>query len=97
LDIDGRVEAARVLEALRRAGVARLDLVVARTSSAPTRDTIDALRRRFDIGSVLTPSTSVDGTSLVVGGLRVEVRPAGGRLTVEISPEPTGGARGPPV
>ena len=34
LDIDGRVDGARLLEALRRAGVARLDLVVARTSSS---------------------------------------------------------------
>jgi hypothetical protein len=45
----------------------------------------------------VTPSTSVEATSLAVGGLQVEVRPAGGRLTVEILLEPTGSARGPPV
>jgi hypothetical protein len=59
--------------------------------------TIDALRRRTAIERVLTPSSSLEGTSIVVGALRVEVHPAGGRLTVEISPEPTGSARGPPV
>jgi competence protein ComEC len=97
LDIDGRVDAARLLEAVRRAGVARLDLVVSRTLSASTSDAIDALRRRFGIGQVLTPSTSSGAVSLIVGRLHVEVRPIGGRLTVEIAVEPTGSARGPPV
>ena len=96
LDLDGRVDAARLLEALRRAGVTRLDLVVARTSSTSTSDTVDALRRRFTIGRVLTPSTSVEVTSIAVGDLQVEARPAGGRLTVEIVIEPAGSARGPP-
>jgi hypothetical protein len=97
LDLDGRADPARLLEALRRAGIARLDIVVVRTSTKSTSDTIDVLRRRFEIGDLLTPLTSVEATSLVVGGLRVELRPAGGRLTVEISLEPTGSARGPPV
>jgi competence protein ComEC len=96
LDLGGRVDAPRVLEALRRAGVGRLDVVVARTTSAGLTETIDALRRRTAIGRVLTPS-NVDATSLVVGELRVELGRAGDRLTVEISSEPTGSARGPPV
>lgn len=97
LDIDGRVDAARVLEALRRAGVTRLDLVVARTANGSTSETIDALRRRFGIDHVVTPATAAEAASFVVGRLRVEVRPSGERLTVEISPEPAGSARGPPV
>jgi competence protein ComEC len=97
LDLDGRADAGRLLEALRRAGVLHLDLVVARTSSSSLQETIDALHRRSGIGQLLTPSTLLEETSLVVGGLRVEVRPVGGRLTVEIAVEPTGSARGPPV
>ena len=96
LDIDGRVDGARLLEALRRAGVSHLDVVVARSSSAALSETVDALRRRFAIGRLLTPSMSADSTALAVGRLRVEVRPIGGRLTVEITLEPTDSARGPP-
>jgi competence protein ComEC len=96
LDLDGRVDAAKLLEALRRAGIGRIDVVVARTSASSIRETIDALRHKYAIGHVLSPAPSVEPTSLVVGRLRLEVRPAGGRLTVEVSAEPTGSARGPP-
>jgi hypothetical protein len=85
-----------LLEALRRAGIGRIDVVVARTSASSIRETIDALRHKYAIGHVLSPAPSVEPTSLVVGRLRLEVRPAGGRLTVEVSAEPTGSARGPP-
>jgi hypothetical protein len=77
--------------------VTSLDVVVARSTSASLRDTIDALRRRYTISHVFTPATSIEAASLTVGGLRIEVRPVGGRLTVEITAEPTGNARGPPV
>jgi competence protein ComEC len=97
LDLDGRVDAATLLEALRRAGVTHLDVVVARTSGASIAEALDALRHRLTIGRVLTPATSPDASSIVVGGLRVDTRSIGGRLTVEIAVEPTGSARGPPV
>jgi competence protein ComEC len=97
LDLDGRVDASRLLEALRRQGVADLDVVVARTSSASLREALDALRRRFTIGHLVTPASSPDPAMLTVGDLRVDVRPVGGRLTVEITVEPSGSARGPPV
>ncbi|MEY2461454.1 MAG: competence protein ComEC [Acidimicrobiaceae bacterium] len=96
LDIDGRADGARLLEALRRTGVGHIDVVVARTSSASTKDTVEALRRRFGTMEVLTPSTSVEAESLVVGGLRVDVRPTGDRLVVEITLDAGASARGPP-
>jgi competence protein ComEC len=97
LDIDGRADPGRLLEALRRTGVGHLDLVVARTSGRSTTDIIDALRRRFGLTHVLTPSTTVEAISLVVGRLDVDVRPVGGRLTVEIALDAVGRARAPPV
>ncbi|MEY2420829.1 MAG: competence protein ComEC [Acidimicrobiaceae bacterium] len=97
LDIDGRVDGAHLLEGLRRAGIARLDLVVARTSSSSVTEAIDALRHRFTIEHLLTPTTTTDPAWFAIGGLRVEIRPVDGRLTVEISADPTGSARGPPV
>jgi competence protein ComEC len=97
LDLDGRVDAAHLMEELRRAGITRLDVVVARTASSAVSDAIDALRHRFRIGQVLTPSTSTAPTSFAIGVLRVEVRPVAGRLVVEISSDATGSARGPPV
>ena len=97
LEIDGRVDAERVLEALRRAGVGRLDLVVVRTENSATSDTLDALERRMEINRVLLPSTATDATSLFVGGLHVRVLRRGEHLAVEITPSPRGRARGPPA
>jgi hypothetical protein len=97
LDLDGRVDGGRLLEALRRAGVSELDVVVLRSSSAALDATVDALRRRATIGRLVTPSSTDGSTSLLVGDLRVDTHPSGGRLTVEIAVEPAGSARGPPV
>ena len=97
LELDGRVDAASLLEGLRRAGVTTLDIVVARTSSVPVRDTVEALRRRYDVRRVLLPSNTRDDVSLRVGGLRVDAHLDDGHLAVVIAPDDAGSARGPPV
>lgn len=101
LDLDGRVDATRLLEALRRAGVARLDVVVERTASSTLAATTDALRRRYHIGRVVSPATITVPTSLAIGRLRLDVRPAPPRLVVDVTIDDSiaaaGGARAPPV
>ncbi|MEY2430857.1 MAG: competence protein ComEC [Acidimicrobiaceae bacterium] len=97
LDLDGRVNAPRLLEALRREGVRDLDVVVARTSSASLNEVLDALRRRFSIGRLVTPTPGAHPATVAAGELRVDIRPVGGRLTVEITVLSSGNARGPPV
>jgi competence protein ComEC len=96
LDIDGRVDAASVLEALRRAGVSQLDVVIVRTENEATTDTLDALRPRFDLERVLTPSMSTSTAVFAVGRLSVEVHRSGEHLTVEIELASSALARGPP-
>jgi competence protein ComEC len=97
LDLDGRVDAARLLEALRRAGVTRLDVVVARTASSSMADALAALGRRYSIGETFVPSSTSAPSAFVVGRLQVDLHMIGDRLVVDIEPEPTGSARGPPV
>jgi competence protein ComEC len=96
LDIDGRVDSARLLEGLRRAGVTRIDLVVARSESTSMQATVGALSHRYSVGSVVSPSSVREAEELVVGRLVVSITPRAARgLLVEIA-EP-GLARGPPV
>jgi hypothetical protein len=97
LDLDGRVDPGDLLQALRRQGVTGIDVVVARTDSTTVRAAVDALRRRYSIGRVLTPATTTVETSSVAGRLVVDARPVAGRLTVEVTVQPPGSARGPPV
>ena len=97
LELDGRVDAAKLLEALRRAGVTRLDMVIERTTTPAVSDAVSALRRRYTLDRVITPSNLTAPASYSLGGLRVDVRPAGTRLVVEISLAPAASARGPPV
>ena len=59
----------RALEAFRRAGVRRIDLLVA---ADPPPRLLRALRHRWSVGQVLDPLKPVEVT---VGGLRVEVDP----------------------
>ena len=99
LNLDGRVDAERLLEALRRAGVTHVDVVVVRTASPAVVATVEAVRRRTTIGEVLTPTTVTSSTTRVVGNLTVDVRPEAGRLsvTIDIDRDVARGARGPPV
>ncbi len=97
LDLDGRTDAAKLLEALRRAGVFRVDVVIERTASPTLADAVAALRQRLRIDRVLSPATTTVPTSLAVGRLRIEVRPVPPRLLVDIALDPAGSARGPPI
>lgn len=54
--IDGRADAVRTLEALRRAGVRRVDVVVLRTGSVAVGDVVRALEARYSVGAVWAPA-----------------------------------------
>jgi hypothetical protein len=101
VDIDGRVDAGRLLEALRRAGVQHVDAVVARAATPSTADGLDALARRYPDARVLTPSSIRVPMAFSMGALVIELVPFDDRLTVEIAVAPSGTTRGrgrgPPV
>jgi competence protein ComEC len=99
LDLDGRVDAERLLEALRRAGVTQVDVVVARTSSPAIEEAVDAVRRRATVERTLSPATVTVATTIEVGRLVVDVRPVTGRLAVDVAVDGVAArsARGPPV
>jgi competence protein ComEC len=98
LELDGRADVTGMLEALRRSGARRLDVVVVRTRTASAASTVESLRRWGSVGSVLTPGgVDVPGARVVTdivemraGSLSIEVTPDNGRLFVDV-------ARGPPV
>jgi competence protein ComEC len=96
LEVDGRVDAAALLEGLRRSGVSSLDVVVGRTSSAGVRDVIALLRRRYAGVRVLLPSDTLVDTAITVGRLRIDARQVGGQLGVDISLVGGDEARAPP-
>jgi len=97
--VTGRLEPARLLAALRSAGVRHLDVVVL-TSAAPTQAAaLRAVLRRHDATLVWAPPgaplaeavTPAAGQSVRAGPFEVRVVRAGARLEVEV-----GRARGPP-
>jgi competence protein ComEC len=98
LELDGRADVAGLLEALRRTGARRLDVVVVRTTTTSAASTVESLRRWGSVGSVLTPAgVDVSGARVVTdavqmraGPLSIEVAPDDDRLFVDV-------ARGPPV
>jgi competence protein ComEC len=107
LELDGRADPGAVLEALRRAGINRLDVVVARTASGRVGDTVDAVRRRTDVDRVLgPPGASLAGATPVndpvevdLGAIVLDVEPNGNGLTIDARHPvvEAGRARGPPV
>ena len=97
LELDGRADAASLLEGLRRAGVTSIDVVVMTSSSLTVRDALDAVRRRYHVGRALVPSNTRVDVSLRVGSLRVDAHPVDGHLNVVVSVDDGGSARGPPV
>jgi competence protein ComEC len=106
LALDGRADApAGTLEALRRAGLRRLDVLVVLSTGAPARDVAAAIIGRYeprlvvarpsvlptDLGNLVVARQPLE---LRVGSLTLAITPREGRLTVE---EVAAGARGPPV
>jgi competence protein ComEC len=97
LVVDGRSDPEDLLEALRRAGVTELDLVVGRTVGAG--DVLAELRRRYPGATAIGPE-GLQGASTVeaparlrVGSLVVLATPSADRLEVGLEPSapPDGG------
>jgi RNA:NAD 2'-phosphotransferase (TPT1/KptA family) len=102
--VDGRADAGDALEAMRRAGLRRVDLVVVGSSSAKARAAGAAIARRYLPPIVLVAATDTDAPSgAVVVRAPTEVRV--GTMSFTVTPSdsglrmtPTGAsARGPPV
>lgn len=92
LVLDGDTDAGRVLDALHRRSIRRLDLVVARRGTRSAGGVIFDLRSRVRIGSVVAPrghqirdAAVVDrAVAVKMGGLVVRLRPQGAALDVDI-------------
>ena len=92
LVLDGQVHSARLLEGLRRVGVRRIDLVVARRGSKDIASVLVDLRARVTIGAIAAPpgnrirhATAIgEPVDLRVGRLVVHLLPRDGRLDVAI-------------
>lgn len=92
LVIDGPTDSARLLDGLRRAGVRRIDLVVARRGSKDVAAVLLDLRERLWIRSIAAPlgnrirdaTTVPKPTTMRVGHLVVRLEPRGGALDVHI-------------
>lgn len=93
LVLDGDVDSATLLAGLGRAGIRRIDLVVARRGSADMGGVIADLRARLAVGSVAAPpgnlirdATTIDERRTVaVGQLTVHLDPHGSTLDAEVT------------
>ncbi|HEX7095745.1 MAG TPA: ComEC/Rec2 family competence protein [Acidimicrobiales bacterium] len=91
--LDGRADPVRTLQALRRAGVRRLDLVVARSGSVLVSDVVRALDARYRVGAVWAPArheirgaaTPAAGTTARAGPFTVTVEAVQPRLLVDVT------------
>jgi hypothetical protein len=98
--LDGRATETSLLPALRSAGVGRVDVLVVRTAADRALAAAGQVRRRWPRVVVLVPDAvqgrvvgaiaPTDGSSMVVGGLRVVFDTADGERL-----EPTIGPAGP--
>jgi competence protein ComEC len=75
-----------LLTGLRRAGIRRLDVVAVRSPGRSVGSALAPVLERHPARLVLTPATAKAGTSVTVGGLRVDVMTAQPRLEVRVSP-----------
>jgi competence protein ComEC len=110
IEVDGRADASRALEAQRRAGLPRVDVVVLASASPTARDTAAAVVRRYAPPVLLAARGVVpDGgaagdlddavevttpTEVRVGAVTLVVTPRDSGLRVE---QAAARARGPPV
>jgi competence protein ComEC len=110
IEVDGRADASRALEALRRAGLRRVDVVVVGSASPSARDTAAAVVRRYAPSVLLSArGVATDGgagddlrgavevttpTEVRVGPITLVVTPDDRGLRVE---QAAARARGPPV
>ncbi len=92
--VGGRVREEDLLAGLRESGVTRLDVVVCRTDAAALHGLARTLEGRYGSLVVVAPPGSppagaevpVDGSRLVVGGLRFDLTVQPGSLGVEVAP-----------
>lgn len=84
LVLAGRPSPASLLEALRRGGVRRLDVVASATD--PAAATLAALRHRWPVGRVLVTSELAAAVAFRVGGVAVRATP-GRPPVVEVVPD----------
>lgn len=97
------VSATAALDGLRRAGVRRIDLVIAGTGGAHDAAVVDALRHRWPVGEVLAPSAArirgarvpSAGARWQLGGLALTVTEVQAHLRVTVAPAPDGGREAP--
>lgn len=86
LVLDAQVDSARVLDGLNRAGVRRLDLVVARRGSKDLAGVILDIRARIPIRSIAAPAGHrIRDATAIVAPLTITL----GRLTVHLEPDGT--------
>ena len=69
VELDGRARDDAVLRGLRRDGVDRLDVVVARTSSQAVADVVATVRRRWPAVLVLVPGPDASGPGQAVASI----------------------------
>ena len=81
-----RPRARPLLSGLRRAGVRDLDVVAVRSAARGAGPALAPVLERHPARVVLTPSTATPGSSVTVGGLRVDVVSVKPRLDVRVSP-----------
>jgi hypothetical protein len=82
----------RALEALRRAGVRRIDLAIAVTGGVMTGEVVQALDARYALGAIWAPvghqvrgaTTVGDATRARAGPFTVVVRSGDGRLAIDV-------------
>ncbi|MDZ7676982.1 MAG: ComEC/Rec2 family competence protein [Acidimicrobiales bacterium] len=95
LELDSGARPDVVLEALRRTGVGRVDVVVARHGGRDVAETVAVLRTRAEPRLVLAPpghrvpggSVAVAGSTIAVGDLEIRVEEVGERaVDVEVIP-----------
>jgi hypothetical protein len=92
VSIEASADPVRALEALRRSGVRRLDLIVAVTGGAAVRDVVLALDARYDVGAVWAPRghqvrgghVPEPGEQVRAGGLVVQAEASDPRLVVRV-------------
>ena len=94
--LDGRADAERVLRALRRSGIRRVDLLVVRSSAPAATAAAAAVTRRLDVAHVVRRDGAPPSGPVAVGGWWVDVRHDGdGPWAVEVTARGPAGSVGP--
>jgi competence protein ComEC len=92
LVVPGDARADAVLSGLRQRGIRTVDLVVLRSAGPQAAEILRTVRARVEVrltwaprGSPAPAAVEPPATAVVAGGLRVQARPSGERLDVEVA------------